>query len=212
MPVAGPKQQSLTADDEPAEVKVPKTVLGNPITEDTTPAEVTPEIKAKLDAIKAAAKTPDLSDVTKLKEAAKVSFEADELGGSDTIIPAEVIEEKPTNEADEFFGEKRPTEPYKPLGQRVAEMLTDAFPEATPDWKTHFFREATGFSTVARGEAEAGSATIIESLKEAIEESKNKPVLESATKEPEISTISNSQPTTPEINNSPIAPKKSSGE
>lgn len=206
MPQAkGGKQTQAAFDDKSAEPKPATTVLGTPI-DPAKPIEPPPMPESTKIALES------------LRNGNKQNFDAqpDELTGKpDDIIQGEVIEgapdkpEKPQSEFDTFDKPSEPAPEYIPLGRRVAEMLNAAFPDASEEYKLNFYREATGFPTIAKGEAEAGSATILTSLEEAIEESKTLVVLPDSPKTVEIVGISNkavTDATTPEIENRQIAP------
>lgn len=202
----GDKEQQMFADDKPAE-KPPTTVLGNPISDELPAAEVPAEVKAAMEQIHTAATTPDLSDVTKLKEAAKVNFDADELGSDDKVIPAEVIEDKPVSALDETFGPKQdgPLFDYD-AAMTVANMLGKAFPERTSDYKLHFFREVTGLNLVKDATTAEMQADMFAKLQAAIDDAIAHPI-ENTPKEAEFSAAEISGPYAPENQNSPIAPK-----
>jgi len=169
-------QQQTLDDQKPAAPQT--TVLGNPITDDAPDVEIPQDIKDKVDAIKASAQTPDLSDVTKLKATTKVDFEADELGGDDKVIPAEFIDEKPASELDQAFGPKVETPLFDfDAAITVANMLSKAFPDKGPEYKLHFFREVTGLNLVKDATTADQQAEMFRKLEAGIEHAKNNPVI-----------------------------------
>lgn len=159
--------------DDAAPTSEPTTVLGNPITDVAPAVEVPQDIKDKMEAIKASAQEPDLSDVANLKKAATVDF--DPLTGKpdDEIIPVEIV-----SEADEFLGPKVEREPLPMLdpNKEVARILKEAFPGTTDEYKLRFFRETVGFKLVTECVLSMGASDMYRTLNDAIAAAKANPI------------------------------------
>lgn len=154
---------------------------------ETKKAEALADLEIKLAALKAArgesddmAKTDETAPVTDPtldelnKAAAALEDFVDELSGDtppvahaipsglkpggDDVIDGEVVDETPADL------------PAKTDAEKVAERISAAFPDATKEYKTSFFKSATGFAAVATAIDEAGSTQMFAMLDKAIEE------------------------------------------
>ncbi len=135
--------------------------------------------------------------------------------GEQAVADVEAI--KAAKEADVIEGEivdesTEPITPAKSTGEKVADKLTSAFPDASKEWKVDFFTQVTGCSAVAKALNMFSESALLGLLDKEIESTKsaidlrNLPVSENAPTTNEKAEISNAAPTTPKIENGSIAP------
>lgn len=190
-----PQESQTLFDDAPVGPKQPTTVLGNPIPPNPPKVEITDDIRTAMKNIKAAAHEPDMSDVTAHHTDSKSALNDDELTGKSDVIEGEVIEDKPKTEPQ--------PQPVADPPMEAADMLREAFPYESSDYRMRFFRETTGYKLLADGVAEIGWPALKEKLAAGIAAAKAPKVEQSEQPKPSAEPPAEKPPVSEQLQSSP---------